>query len=211
MAGAGLLLCALIGCGQTARLDGAGIEATIRSRLADDLDLPVSSVSCPGGIEVAAGDRFTCRATTPGGVVDVAVHQTDGEGTLVVEPAEAVLVTDRVVDDIVATLADRFDRADAEVTCPGPEVRIEEIDATFTCRARDGDESRIVEVRVRDARGALAYTLRDPAEDGSGQGEPTGAPVASPASFAEVGRADRSVNEATVPAMTRSRPASLAA
>ncbi len=168
VAGAVLLLGALVGCSQPARLDGNGIEATIRSRLADDLDIPVSSVSCPDDIEAEAGDHFTCRATTPGGEVDVTVNQADGEGTLAVEPTEAVLVTDRVVDDIVATLADRFDRDDVAVTCPGPAVRIEEVDATFTCRAQDGDEARLVEVRVRDLQGALAYSLRDPGEGATG-------------------------------------------
>ena len=47
------------------------------------------------------------------------------------------------------------------VTCEGPAVRIEEPEATFTCEAVDGDETKEVEVRVRDARGALAYTLRE--------------------------------------------------
>lgn len=159
-----ILLGSLAGCGQPARLDG--VEATILRRLAGDRDLPVSSVACPEDVDVEAGDRFTCRATTPGGGVDVAVRQTDDEGTLTVEPAEAVLVADRVVEDIVVTLADRFDRTDVEVTCPGPEVRIEEVGAAFTCRALDGDESRLVEVRVRDVHGALTYALRDPGEGG---------------------------------------------
>jgi hypothetical protein len=91
--------------------------------------------------------------------VVVTVRQTDDEGGLSVEPARAVLVSDRVADDIEAVLADRFARADATVTCPGPEVRLAAPDAAFTCDAVDGDERKEVVVRVRDARGALTYDL----------------------------------------------------
>lgn len=148
------------GCGEPARLDVPRAEASIAERLAETFDVEVDGVSCPERVEVAAGRAFTCRATVAGSPLTVVVEQADGTGRLAVEPRAAVLVRDRVEGDIATVLADRFAREGATVRCPGPEVRVEEPAATFTCEATDGDEERTVEVRVRDARGALAYTLR---------------------------------------------------
>lgn len=151
-------------CGSPARLDGPKAEARIGERLAATYDVEVDAVSCPDDVEVDAGGAFTCEASIgEAGTVSVDVHQTDDEGTLEVESRRAIISTARVEADIAATLADRFERDEVEVTCEGPAVRLEAPDATFTCEAVDGDESKQVDVRVRDARGALAYTLRDDA------------------------------------------------
>lgn len=147
-------------CGKPAVLDGPRSEDRIAERLAEAYDVEVRSVSCPDDVEVEEGATFPCTARIGDGRVEVDVRQTDGEGTLEVASRAAILSTPRVEEDIATTLADRFARDDVTVTCEGPEVRIEEPDATFTCEAVDGDETKVVEVRVRDARGALAYTLR---------------------------------------------------
>lgn len=147
-------------CGNPAVLDGPRSEDRIGERLSEAYGVDVGSVSCPDDVEVEAGATFRCTARVGDDRVEVDVHQTDDEGTLEVEALAAILSTPRVEEDIAATLADRFARDDVEVTCDGPEVRIEEPDARFTCQAVDGDETKDVEVRVRDADGALAYTLR---------------------------------------------------
>lgn len=149
-------------CSQPATLDDDRTEASIRARVAEVSEVRISSVSCPDDIEVEAGGRFRCRVEVPGGVVEVQVRQVDDDGRLEAEPTRAVLVRERVADDVVAVLADRFDRDDATVTCDGPAVRIEPVGASFRCLAVDGDETRVVEVRVRDTSGALAYTLVPP-------------------------------------------------
>ncbi|QYG93865.1 DUF4333 domain-containing protein [Iamia sp. SCSIO 61187] len=155
-----VVLGVLAGCGKPAVLDVDRSEVRIRERLAETYDVTVDTVTCPDEVEVEEGATFTCRAEVGDGRVEVDVRQTDGEGTLEVEARAAILSTPRVEADIAATLADRFARDDVTVTCDGPAVRIEEPEATFACEAVDGDETREVEVRVRDARGALAYTLR---------------------------------------------------
>lgn len=147
-------------CGSPAVLDGPRSEERIGDRLSEAYGVDVGSVACPDDVEVEEGATFRCTARVGEGSVEVDVHQTDDEGTLEVESLAAILSTARVEEDIAITLADRFARDDVEVACDGPAVRIEEPDATFTCEAVDGDETKEVEVRVRDARGALAYTLR---------------------------------------------------
>ncbi len=154
-----IALVAVSACGKPAVLDGPRSEDRIGERLAETYGVEVGAVTCPDDVEVEEGATFTCTARVGDGRVEVDVRQTDGEGTLEVTSRSAVLSTARVEEDIATTLADRFERDDVEVTCEGPAVRIEEPDATFPCEAVDGDETKEVEVRVRDARGALAYTL----------------------------------------------------
>lgn len=151
---------AATGCGKPAVLDGPRSEDRIGERLAETYEVEVGPVTCPAEVEVEEGATFTCTARVGDDRVEVDVRQTDDEGTLEVASRSAILSTPRVEEDIATTLADRFERDDVAVTCEGPAVRIEEPDATFACEAVDGDETKEVEVRVRDARGALAYTLR---------------------------------------------------
>jgi hypothetical protein len=153
------LLAGSAGCGKPAVLDGPRSEDRIAERLAEAYGVEVRSVACPEDIEVEEDATFRCTARVGDGRVEVDVRQTDGEGTLEVEARAAILSTPRIEDGIATTLADRFERDDVEVTCPGPAVRIEETGTTFACEAVDGDETKAVEVRVRDTRGALAYTL----------------------------------------------------
>lgn len=148
------------GCGRPAELDVGQAEARIATSLADTFEIEVDEVTCPEDVEVEAEATFTCSARVGGETLEVEVRQTDDEGALRVEPTRAVLVTARVEADIAEVLADRFARDDVEVSCPGGPQRFEAPDATFTCEAVDGDESKAVEVRVRDARGALTYTLQ---------------------------------------------------
>jgi hypothetical protein len=156
----GLLAVLAVGCGSPAVLDGPRTEERIGSSLAERFDVEVTEVACPEDVEVDEGATFTCTAQVAGGEVEVDVEQRDGDGALEVSPRQAVLVVDRVATDITEVLADQFSRDDVEVTCAGEPVRIEEPGATFECTAVDGPQEVTIEVRVRDARGALTYALQ---------------------------------------------------
>ncbi len=151
-----------VGCGRPAVLDTERTEARIATSLTDRFEVEVAAVGCPDEVEVEEGATFTCTAEVAGGEVEVDVEQRDGDGALEVSPRQAVLVVERVAADIVEVLADQFSRDDVEVTCAGEPVRIEEPGATFECTAVDGPQEVTVEVRVRDARGALTYALEQP-------------------------------------------------
>lgn len=156
----GAALLGLAGCGRPAVLDVDRAEGRIRASVAETFDVPVAAVRCPERVEVEAGSSFSCDVElAEDATLRVSVRQTDDEGALSVRPTQAVLVTTRVEADIADVLADRFSRDDVEVSCPGGPQRLEDPDATFTCTAIDGEERKEVEVKVRDAQGALTYTL----------------------------------------------------
>lgn len=157
---AGLALTGVAGCGRPAVLDTERTEERIGASISQRFDVEVTSVACPDDVEVDEGASFTCTAAVAGGEVEVEVEQRDGDGALEVSPRQAVLVVERVASDITEVLADQFSRDDVEVTCAGEPVRIEEPGSTFECTAVDGPQEVTVEVRVRDARGALTYALQ---------------------------------------------------
>lgn len=160
LAAASMALLVAAGCGRPALLDTERAEARIAESLEDRYEVEVGAVVCPDDISVEEGATFTCRAAVGDGELDVDVEQTDGDGALEVSPRQAVLVVDRVAADIENVLADQFSRDDVEVACPGEPIRIEEPGTTFECTAEDGPQTVPVEVRVRDARGALTYALQ---------------------------------------------------
>lgn len=154
------VLVVLAACGRPAVLDVDRAEERIRTSLTETFEVEVAAVACPERVEVEEGAAFSCDARlADDATLEVTVRQTDDAGALSVEPTRAVLVTDRVEADIAEVLDDRFARDDVQVSCPGGPQRLEEPQATFTCTAADGDERKEVEVEVRDAQGALTYTL----------------------------------------------------
>jgi hypothetical protein len=63
LAGAGLLIG---GCGETV-IDDAKTEAAIEQNLERSVGQKVSSVDCPSGVEVKAGETFDCAVSLDGG------------------------------------------------------------------------------------------------------------------------------------------------
>jgi len=156
----GLVAIVAAGCGRSAVLDVERSEERIAASLAERFEVEVTAVACPDEVTVEEGATFTCTASVAGDEVEVDVEQRDGDGALEVSPRAAVLVVERVASDITEVLADQFERDDVEVTCPGDPVRIEEPGATFECTAVDGPQEVTIEVRVRDARGAVTYAIQ---------------------------------------------------
>ena len=70
---AALVLTALVatGCGDTV-IDDAKTEAAIEQNLEDSVGQKVSSVDCPSGVEVKAGETFDCSVVLAGGKSETA-------------------------------------------------------------------------------------------------------------------------------------------
>jgi NAD(P)H-hydrate repair Nnr-like enzyme with NAD(P)H-hydrate epimerase domain len=59
------------GCGETV-IDDAKTEAAIEENLQKSVGQKVSSVDCPSGVEVKAGDTFDCTVSLAGGKKETA-------------------------------------------------------------------------------------------------------------------------------------------
>jgi NAD(P)H-hydrate repair Nnr-like enzyme with NAD(P)H-hydrate epimerase domain len=55
-----------VGCGETV-IDDAKTEAAIEQNLEKSVGQKVSSVDCPSGVEVKAGETFDCTVSLAGG------------------------------------------------------------------------------------------------------------------------------------------------
>lgn len=61
----------LAGCAAD-QVDPAKTEIAVRFDVAEKTGTPIRSVSCPSGVEVIAGARFTCNVTARDGTVALA-------------------------------------------------------------------------------------------------------------------------------------------
>jgi hypothetical protein len=63
-------------------LDTTQLERRIGRQLSEQLNVDGIRVTCPRGVEVAEGDRFTCSAATGDGddAIRIVVTQIDDEG-----------------------------------------------------------------------------------------------------------------------------------
>lgn len=66
-----LLVFLAVGCGETV-IDDAKTEAAIEQNLEDSVGQKVSSVDCPSGVEVEAGESFDCTVSLAGGKEEIA-------------------------------------------------------------------------------------------------------------------------------------------
>jgi len=70
----GALLIAVVfaaGCGETV-IDDSKTEGAIKDNLQGSLEKKVSSVDCPSGVKVEAGDTFECEITLADGTTETA-------------------------------------------------------------------------------------------------------------------------------------------
>jgi hypothetical protein len=76
------LLALVAGCSRTKTLDSDQLDQKIAAEIQANLRENVS-VSCPDGVEVAAGGTFECDATSVGGSsMKIQVTQTDDQGNV---------------------------------------------------------------------------------------------------------------------------------
>jgi hypothetical protein len=151
---------ALAACSDPAEtLDDAATERAVGRSVAAEVAPEVASTRCPPDIARAEGGTFECTVVLAEvGELPVEVTQVDEDGTLEVEPTAAVVATERITEELLASLEKRFGR-DFTVRCSGDPVEVRAPASTSTCSARDGSSAREVTVTVVDASGTLAFAV----------------------------------------------------
>lgn len=150
---------ALLSAGCTQELDTAKGEQEIREYVESNYEqVQVQDAECPER-PAKKGDVFECTARFDGQVLRFKVTQEDDEGRVTIEPAQAVVDTDRVEADIARVIRQQAG-VDATVDCGSQRLFVKDPGATFDCQAADarGATRRIV-VTVKDVQGNADYRL----------------------------------------------------
>jgi len=155
-----LALVVLGACGIS--LDIAGVEKSVQDGIAQQLDLAMSSVTCPSESRAAkAGDTFECTGKPEiGGSISVQVTQKDDLGNIEWKVLKSTGLFDmRETEAAVERgLADQVE-AEVEISC-GDRWRVGEVGDTFECEGKDADGPiPPVTITVKDAEGNISWAM----------------------------------------------------
>lgn len=145
----------LAGCGTT-MIDSGKAEDSIKKLVLEQAGAKVKAVDCPDGKPAKAGDTFTCTVTgTDATKGDALVTEKDDEGNVRVS---APFVHPRDIESGIASSISKQTNGEAvDVACP--EIIVGQTAGTFTCRARQGQNTASVEVTQKDAKGNVRFQV----------------------------------------------------
>ncbi|HVS62648.1 MAG TPA: DUF4333 domain-containing protein [Thermoanaerobaculia bacterium] len=149
----------LAGCQQ--RLDMDRLSEIVSHGITEQMGLEVTSVECPEGVMIEAGNTFECTAQAEGGgVLQVEIEQEDDEGNVTwkVVAMEGILDLELLVGQIQSGLAEQA-QMEASVDCGG-RFRAAEAGDAFQCAVTDaaGNEGTIT-VTVTDDQGNVSWAV----------------------------------------------------
>ena len=159
LAGILVLPAAFAGCEHL--LDMERVQTAIKGGLAEQLQMPFASVTCPESRAMKAGDVFMCTAVAEtGGDLRIQVTQTDGSGAInwKVTNGDKVLSLTKLEAQIKEGLVRQLN-VDAVVACGGT-MRVAKAGQTLECTATAGAESRKVLVTMDDDKGNVTWVVK---------------------------------------------------
>lgn len=121
-------------------------------------DLDVADASCPDDSDPEEGASIECTVTIEGVEAPYTVTfttVTDDDVKFDIEPAQAIISTEKVVDYLVQQATDQG-LTDAEADCGEDAVIVQDPDTTFGCTLLFGDGSQDVTLRVKDLDGTVS-------------------------------------------------------
>ena len=150
---------ALLWAGCSRKLDTAKGEQQIRQYVESNYQqVQVQDAECPER-PAKKGDVFECTARFDGQVLRFKVTQENDEGRVTIEPAQAVVDTDRAEADIARVLKQQAG-VEATVECGSQRLLVKDPGTTFDCQAADARRAtRRVVVTVKDVQGHADYRL----------------------------------------------------
>jgi hypothetical protein len=144
----GFLLFVCTAC--VGKISNEKLEDLIKSMFKEQLSLETSAIDCPKDVKVEPGKTFECDVTVkPAGKIPVVVKMTDDTGSVEAETKYAVLLPEKLADEVVRGMAAQ--NIQAKVDC-GKEVRLKKPGSHYTCTATPpaGGQSRVVNIDVSD-------------------------------------------------------------
>ena len=120
--------------------------------------MPIDRVECPAR-KVKKGDVFDCTAFFGGQTLRIKVTQTDGKGTILGEPQQAILDMSKATDGLASSIRSQTGVA-IKVGCGDRPYLIEDVGSTFDCQLTnpDGTTRRVV-VTVTSLDGSVDFRV----------------------------------------------------
>lgn len=121
-------------------------------------DLDVADATCPDDSDPEEGASIECTVTIEGVDAPYTVTfttVTDDDVKFDIDPAQAIISTDKVVDYLVQEATDQGIEA-AEADCGEVAIIVQDPDTTFGCTLYMGEETQDVVLRVKDLDGTVA-------------------------------------------------------
>lgn len=167
----------LAGCSDASKLDTSRAARKIPVELGQKYPTAViKNTKCtPNKVKLAAGVPFNCKAEIQGQVVHIAVVEDDQKGNVSFTLDKALVDVDKQSQDLVATLAKTNDPSTGTPTaataadCPGPRVRVMDVDQTFTCSVTIAGVASPYSVIVCDIPARFVYISGATVDDPAGQ------------------------------------------
>lgn len=137
------------------------IQSKVKEISGEDLE---TSVDCPSGVTAEAGSTFECTATIDGQELTIEVTQTNDDGDLTYDQAQAVLSMQKAEDQISAGLVEQIG-GQWTVSCApdGHEtIYISAVNDVWQCQAEgvNGDGQQLqapIQVTTTSLDGGIAW------------------------------------------------------
>jgi hypothetical protein len=134
------------------------VETRLSKVVSESTGVPIQSVKCPTGAEVAVGSRFDCEAVLDGQTFAIAVEITDVTAPQFKWSTKGLLLTSKLEAYIQKEIKNRSG-IDVTTSC-GSSIRIANTGETFECQVTDAKgQARSAKVTVKDDQGNVEVSI----------------------------------------------------
>jgi hypothetical protein len=138
------------------------VREAVKAGLAEKLEVPITTVTCPEPRQAKAGDVFECKAgVETGGELIVRVTQKDSAGNVSWElvNGDSMLSLPALEAQIKDGIAQQAS-VNATVSCGGSKLRVSVPGTTFECTAQTPNGPVPIVVTIKDDKGNVTWATK---------------------------------------------------
>lgn len=171
---AAALVCVLGACAGASKVDPQQVDVKLLTFLHQSRPGVKVDVSCPSGVPVKAGARFTCSVGLEGDPTSYTVRIENVSGSnydIAAQPTDPIFDTQQV-----ATAVKQQEGAGTTVDCGATRFVQVPVHKTFQCRVAVNGVDEVLVATVTDPQGSVSFSAGGGAPGGTGGPPPTTVP-----------------------------------